>query len=88
MDPKTARVVESYNAASRVNRWLYRGLHSLDFPWLCAYRPLWDVVELLLMLGGVALSVTSVILAVRVVRRVGRHWQRATLREPLIRARI
>ena len=88
VDPKTARVVGSYDAASRVNRWMYQGLHSLDFPWLYAYRPLWDIVVLLLMLGGVALSVTSVILAVRVVGRVGRLWHRAALREPLFRARI
>ena len=26
------------------NRWLYHGLHSLDFPFLYARRPLWDVV--------------------------------------------
>jgi hypothetical protein len=88
VDPKTARVVESYDAATRVNRWLYQGLHSLDFPWLYAHRPLWDIVVLILMLGGVALSVTSVILAVRVVGRVGKLWHRAPLREPLFRARI
>jgi len=88
VDPKTARVVQSYDAGSRVNRWVYHGLHSIDLPWLYAHRPVWDIVVLLLMLGGVALSVTSVILAVRVVGRVGRVWHRATLREPLFRARI
>ena len=71
-----------------MNRWVYHGLHSLDIPWLYAHRPAWDIAVLLLMLGGVALSVTSVILAVRVVGRVGRLWHRSTLREPLFRARI
>src|SRR5262249_34450581 len=28
IDPKTARVVSSYSAPSRWNRWLYHGLHS------------------------------------------------------------
>lgn len=69
VDPKTARVVESYDSGSRWVRWLYHGLHSIDLPWLYAHRPAWDIAVLLLMLGGVTLSVTSVILAVRVLQR-------------------
>lgn len=60
IDPKTARVVSAYSAEGRWNRWLYHGLHSLDFPVLYRYRPLWDVVMLVLLLGGTALSVTAV----------------------------
>ena len=67
IDPRTARVVGSYSARSWVNRWLYHGLHSLDFPWLYAYRPLWDIVVIAFMLGGTALCVTSLILAWRVI---------------------
>jgi hypothetical protein len=52
-----------------MNRWLYHGLHSLDFPWLYDYRPLWDIVVITFMLGGTALMVTSLILAWRVVGR-------------------
>jgi hypothetical protein len=52
-----------------VNRWLYHGLHSLDFPWLYKYRPLWDVVVISLMLGGTALCVTSLVLTWRVLAR-------------------
>lgn len=69
VDPKTARIVESYDSGSRWVRWLYHGLHSIDLPWLYAHRPAWDIAVLLLMFGGVALSVTSVILAVRVIQR-------------------
>ena len=73
VDPKTATIVRTYNASSWMSRWLYHGLHSLDFPWLYAYRPLWDIVVIAFMLGGTALSVTSVILAWRVIgRRVSR----------------
>jgi hypothetical protein len=68
IDPATARIVGSYSSTGWVSRWLYHGLHSLDFPWLYEYRPLWDIVVILFMLGGTALSVTSVILAWRVVR--------------------
>jgi hypothetical protein len=44
-------------------------LHSLDFPWLYKYRPLWDIVVILLMLGGTALCVTSLVLTWRVLVR-------------------
>ena len=67
IDPKTARVVGSYSSRTWMSRWLYHGLHSLDFPWLYAYRPLWDIVVLTFMLGGTALCVTSLILAWRVL---------------------
>ena len=69
IDPKAGRIVGTYGAQGWVNRWLYHGLHSLDFPWLYKYRPLWDVVVLSLMSGGVAICVTSLILSWRVLKR-------------------
>jgi hypothetical protein len=71
IDPKTAQVVGSYRASTEswVNRWLYHGLHSINFPWLYNYRPAWDIVVLTLLLGGTALCVTSVIIGFQLVRR-------------------
>ncbi len=71
IDPKTARVVGRYSesTAAWVNRWLYHGLHSLDFPWLYNYRPAWDLVVLSLMLACVWLCWTSMVLSWRVVKR-------------------
>jgi hypothetical protein len=69
IDPRTARVVGSYNSRIWVSRWLYHGLHSLNFPWLYKHRPLWDIVMIGFMAGGTALCVTSLILAWRVVMR-------------------
>jgi hypothetical protein len=69
IDPMTARVVGSYSSQSRMTRWLYHGLHSLNFPWLYKYRPLWDIVVISFMVGGTALCITSLILAWRVVCR-------------------
>jgi hypothetical protein len=69
IDPGTARIVSSYSARNWVNRWLYNGLHSLDFPWLYNYRPLWDIVVITLMLGGTALCLTSLVLTWRVLAR-------------------
>jgi len=67
IDPKTARLVGSYSSKTWMSRWLYHGLHSLDFPWLYDYRPIWDFVVITFMLGGTALGVTSLILAWRVI---------------------
>jgi hypothetical protein len=69
IDPKTARVVSTYTSNDWMNRWLYHGLHSLDFPWLYRHRPIWDVIVITFMLGGTALSVTSVMLAWGVLGR-------------------
>jgi PepSY-associated TM region len=68
IDPKTADIVEAYDSLSRRNRWLYHGLHSMNFPWLYQYRPLWDAVVLTLLGGCIVLSFTSIILAWRVIR--------------------
>ena len=69
IDPRTARVVGSYDSNAWLNRWLYNGLHSLNFPWLYNHRPLWDIVVIAFMAGGTALCVTSLVLAWRVVGR-------------------
>jgi hypothetical protein len=69
VDLKTARLVGAYNARNWVTRWVYHGLHSLDFPWLYRYRPLWDVVVGAFMVGGTALCFTSLVLAWQVIGR-------------------
>lgn len=74
IDPRTARIVGSYSSAEWNSRWMYHGLHSLDFPWLYRHRPAWDIVVIAFMLGGTALSATSLVLAWRVV---GHKLQRA-----------
>ena len=82
IDPKSGRVVATYSARNWVNRWLYNGLHSLDFPWLYNYRPLWDIVVITLMLGGTALCVTSLVLTWRVLTRKAAAIVRARLNSP------
>ena len=74
IDPKTARIVQSYNSNSRWNRWFYHGLHSLNLPWLYKHRPAWDVVVLLLLIGGASLSVTAILLAWNVLWRKLAPW--------------
>jgi hypothetical protein len=69
IDTRTGKVVQSYGIRSRWNRWLYHGLHSMDLPWLYARRPVWDILVIILLLGGSALSITSLSMAWKVVRR-------------------
>jgi hypothetical protein len=62
---------------------LYTGLHSLNFPFLYNYRPLWDIVVIAFMVGGTALCVTSLVLA---WRTLGRKLKRAAVNDVLPRA--
>jgi hypothetical protein len=59
LDPSRGAIARKEERLSRVNRWLYHGFHSLDFPWLYYRRPLWDVVMWVLSLGGLLLAATS-----------------------------
>jgi hypothetical protein len=73
VDPRRGTIVRKEERLTRVNRWLYHGLHSLDFPFLYDRRPLWDIVVVVLSLGGLALSTTTMVPA---WRRLRRHWRR------------
>lgn len=61
-DPKTGEIALKYEQRSRSERWLYHGLHSLDFRLLQSNRPLWDFVLIFLLLGGLIVSLTGLVL--------------------------
>jgi uncharacterized iron-regulated membrane protein len=69
VDPEIGQVVGQANRFNRVERWLYNALHTLDFPFLYYNRPLWDVVVILLTLGGTAVSAIGFFLGIRRVWR-------------------
>lgn len=69
IDLRTARVVAGYSSGMWVERWAYHGFHSMNLPWLYKHRPAWDILVLTLMLGGTSLSVTSVIIGWKLLRR-------------------
>lgn len=69
LDPRRGQILRSEVRRTRLNRWLYHGLHSLDFPFLYNRRPLWDLVTLTLCLGGLALSLTPAISGWRRLRQ-------------------
>jgi len=72
-DPRRGELVRKEERWSRVNRWLYHGLHSLDFPGFYTSRPLWDIVVILLSVGGLASTLTAVPAGWRRLRRHARR---------------
>ncbi|MGH9200546.1 MAG: hypothetical protein ACRD2A_04840, partial [Vicinamibacterales bacterium] len=73
IDPRMSQLVGRVHRLDRVERWLYNGLHSLDFSFWYYKRPLWDVGMILVSLGGLATSAIGLFVGFkRVLRGVGR----------------
>jgi hypothetical protein len=66
-------VITPQQRLSRLNRWLYAGLHEFDLPFLYNSRPLWDIVVILLSIGGILLSSTTLW---PMFQRLARHGRR------------
>ena len=69
IDLRRGRLIRAVSQRARLERWLYHGLHSLDFPFLYYRRPLWDAVVIGLLAGGAFLSATAVTIAFKRVFR-------------------
>lgn len=67
IDPATGSVLHTSTPLGRTNRWLYHGLHNLDFPTLNPGSLFWYVLVLILMAGGTALSFTGVWMSARYI---------------------
>jgi hypothetical protein len=68
LDPNTGALVQRADSTGRWRRWLFSGLHRLDFAQWMRARPLRDLLMWSTLLGGLAASVTGVYLAFRRVR--------------------
>jgi hypothetical protein len=81
LDPARGAIVQRTDDTRRLRRWLYQGLHSLDFPFLYDRRPLWDVVVIALSIGGLVLSATTLLPGFRRLNRRLREiaWRRRRL---------
>ena len=73
VDPEVSQVVARIHRLDRVERWLYNGLHSLDFSFWYNRRPLWDIGVLTLMIGGLASSSIGLVLGIKRLRRSARQ---------------
>lgn len=64
-DLMTLSAVAANHRLSRLERWLFSGLHSLDFGFWYARRPVWDIGMILLSLGALATSAIGVVIGYR-----------------------
>ncbi len=74
VDPAAGRIVRSVHRSSRLERWLFNGLHSFDFAFWYDRRPLWDIGLILLSLGGLASSGIGLWIGAGRVRRAVARW--------------
>jgi hypothetical protein len=56
VDVELGQVVATIHRLNRLERWLYNGLHSLDFGFWYDKRPLWDIGMITLSLGALVMS--------------------------------
>jgi hypothetical protein len=68
VDPEMSQILAEVHRLNRVERWLYNGLHSLDFSFWYGSRA-WDVGMIALCLGGLASSGIGLFLGFRRLRR-------------------
>jgi uncharacterized iron-regulated membrane protein len=73
LDPASGELLQRTDANGRWHRWLFGGLHRLDFTASLRAHPLRDFIVLVLMLGGAAVTVTGSYLA---IRRIGGDFGR------------
>ena len=75
IDPQRGTIALSVQQHNRNRRWLYNGLHKFDLPWIYDYdrRGLWAASIVVLSIGGLVLSTTTV---VPMFRRLARHANR------------
>ena len=80
IDPAMSQVTAALTRRDRLERWMYHGLHSLDFSFWYDNRPVWTIGVITLSLGGTALSVIGIVIATkrlrRDVKRTGRSWRK------------
>lgn len=62
IDPHTGSIARRYDTYGRGWRFLMNGLHTWDF---LRYRPLWDIFMLAMCAGGMLLSGSAIVLALR-----------------------
>jgi uncharacterized iron-regulated membrane protein len=68
LDPNSGALIQRVDSTGRWRRWLFSGLHRLDFTQWMRTRPFRDILMWFMLLGGLTASVTGVYLAFRRVR--------------------
>ena len=68
VDPGTGEVQNRLDRSGRINRWVFNGLHTLDFGLLLRHRPAWDIVLWLLSAAGLVVSISGTVMGWRRLR--------------------
>jgi hypothetical protein len=77
IDPRKGELVGIVHRLSRLERWLFNGLHSLDFAFWWDRRPLWDLGMIVLSLGALVSSGIGMYLGIKRIRRdAAGLWER------------
>ena len=71
VDPALSRIVSQVHRLSRLERWLFNGLHSLDFGFWYDRRPFWDIGMIVLSIGALATSLIGLLLGAKRLRPRG-----------------
>ena len=69
VDPLRSELLSLIHKYSRVERWMYSGLHSLDFAFWYHKRPLWDLGLIILLAGGLAVSFIGLYFGLRRLKK-------------------
>jgi hypothetical protein len=65
VDMDSGQIISVMDRSRRQYRWLFNGLHSLDFPGLANHRPAWDILIFLLLGLGFLFSITGVVIGMK-----------------------
>ena len=82
IDAYMSQVVTRFTRRERLQRWIYHGLHSLDFNFWYYQGPVWTSTMVLLNVGGAMLSGIGVLLAIKRVARSIKRMIRTPARSP------
>lgn len=69
IDATTSKILARSTQTDRIKRWLYNGLHSLNFQFLLVNWPLREAIVIFLSITGVIFSLTSLVMAWRRLRK-------------------
>jgi len=84
--PSLAQMVK-FDKRDRANRWLYYGLHVMDWPGIFNRRPLWDILTIALLAGLAAVSITTLLPAFRRLKRHAVHGWKSAFAPKTVRTR-
>jgi len=69
IDPAQGAIVGYADRNSKWNRWLFNGLHQLDFAAMVRSRPIWDILVIGLCVIGAMSTLTGVVLGWRRLKK-------------------